>query len=197
MAVITVTTEPVIEPQTHTPSFYDQIVGEVLPVLDRILQVVPKVEESDGITAKEVRSNLFVTDAFCADAIDAVEQTPELAAMNRVDPVQSRKDLQFLLAIRPLEHKLKSVTKRVTHTIRAVKSRLGGNTLTIYRVAQELSVDGRSPGIKAHVEAMKLSLGRRASTKAVRDQRKAERFEAAVQAEVAKRLALMKEVKAA
>ena len=197
MAVITVTTEPVIDPQTHTPSFYDQVVGDVLPVLDRIMDVIPKVEESESATAKEVRSNLFVTEAFCADAINAVEQIPELTATNKLDPDQGHLDLQFLVAVRPLEHKLKAATKRVTHTIRAVKSRLGGKALTIYRIAQELASDGRSPGVQAHVDAMKLALGRRVATKAVRDQHKAEKFEAAVRAEVEKRLALMKEVKAA
>ena len=194
MAVITVTTEPVIVPQTHTPTFYDQVVGDVLPVLDRIMDVIPKVEEAEASTAKEVRSNLFVTEAFCADAINAVEQIPELLATNKLDPDQAHLDLQFLVAVRPLEHKLKAATQRVTHTIRAVKSRLGGRVLTIYRIAKELASDGRSPGIEAHVDAMKRALGRRASTKAARDQRQAERFEAAVQAEVEKRLALMKEV---
>ena len=197
MAVITVTTEPVIAPQTHTLSFYDQVVADVLPVLDRILEVIPKVEESEGATPKEVRANLFVTDVFCADAINAVEQIPELAATNKLDPVEGHLDLQFLMAVRPLELQLKAVTKRVTHTIRAVKSRLGGKTLTIYRIGQELASDGRSPGVQAHVDAMKRALGRKAATKAVRDQRQAERFEAAVQAEVEKRLALMKEGKAA
>ena len=188
MAVITVTTEPVIKPQTHTPTFYDQIAADLLPVLDRIMEVVPNLDESESFTAEEVRSNLFVTDAFCADAIDAVEQIPELAAAKKLDPIQGRLDLQFLLAFRPLEHKLKAASRRVTHGIRAVKSRLGGKSLLIYRIGQELASDGRSPGVKAHVDAMKADLGRRSATKAVRDQRRAEKFEAAVQAEVEKRL---------
>jgi hypothetical protein len=202
MAVITVTTEPVIDPQTHTPTFYEQLAAELLPVLDRIMVVIPKLDESETATAQSVRTNLFVSDAFCADAIDAVEQLPELAATRKLDPVQGRNHLQFLIAFRPLEHKLIAVTRRVTHGLRAVKSGLGTKALQVYRIGQELASDERSPAIKAHMDAMKRDLGRRGTTKAVRDQRKAEKFEAAVQAEVEKRveaaIALrLKEVKAA
>lgn len=202
MAVITVTTEPLIDPQTHTPTFYDQIVGDLLPVLDQVLNVVPKLDESEAATAKSVRANLFVSDAFCADAINAVEQIAELAAANRLDPALGRNQLQFLIAFRPLEHKLTAVARRVTHALRAVKSGLATRSLQVYRIAQELASDERSPGVSAHVEAMKRDLGRRASTKAVRDQRRAEKFEAAVQAEVEKRVQAaveqrLREVKAA
>lgn len=202
MAVITITTEPIVDPQTHTPTFYEQLAAELLPVVDRIMEVIPKLDESESETAKSVRANLFVSDAFCADAIDAVEQIPELAAGKKLDPVQGRNHLQFLIAFRPLEHKLKAVTRRVTHGLRAVKSGLSTRSLQVYRIAQGLASDERSPGISAHVETMKRDLGRRAATKAVRDRRKAEKFEAAVQAEVEKRVQeaiglRLKEVKAA
>jgi hypothetical protein len=202
MAVITVTTEPVIDPQTHTPSFYDQLVGELLPVLDQIMEIIPKLDEAETVSSKNVRSGLFASDAFCADAIDAVEQIPELAAAKKLDPILGRNQLQFLVAFRPLEHKLVSTARRVTHALRAVKSDLGTRSLQIYRIAQELASDRRSPGVSAHLEAMKRDLGRRASTKAAREQRKAEKIEAAIQAEVEKRVEAalvlrLKEVKAA
>jgi hypothetical protein len=202
MAVITVTTEPVVDPLTHTPTFYEELARELLPVVDRILAVIPKLDESETVSAKSVRSGLFVSDAFCADAIDAVEQIPELAAAKKLDPVQGRNHMQFLNAFRPLEHKLIAVTGRVTHGLRAVKSGLGMKSLQVYRLLQGLASDGRSPAVSSHVDRMKRELGRRAATKAVRDQRKAEKFEAAVQAEVEKRVAevlalRLKEVKAA
>ena len=202
MAVITVTTEPVIDPQTPTPSFYDQLAAELLPVVDRIMEITPKLDESETVSAKSVRSGLFASDAFCADAIDAVEQIPELAATKKLDPVLGRNQLQFLVAFRPFEHKLVATARRVTHALRAVKSDLGSRSLQVYRIAQGLASDERSPGVRAHLEAMKRDLGKRASTKAVRDQRKAEKFEAAVQAEVEKRVEIaialrLKEVQAA
>jgi hypothetical protein len=194
MAVITVTTEPVIDPLTPTPTFYEQVVKDLLPVLDQVLSIVPKLDEAETATAKSVRVNLFVSDAFCADAIDAVEQTSELAAANRLDPTLGRNQLQFLVAFRPVEVKLTALSRRVTHALRATKSDLATRSLQVYRLAQGLSSDERSPGIRAHVDAMKRDLGRRAATKAVRDQLRAERFEAAVEAEVEKRL---RELKAA
>ncbi|HEX6096912.1 MAG TPA: hypothetical protein VF432_11355 [Thermoanaerobaculia bacterium] len=202
MAVITVTTEPVIDIQTHTPTFYDKLAGDLMPVLDQITGVIPKMDESEAVTAKSVRSGLFASDAFCADAIDAVEQIAELAASKRLDPVLGRNQLQFLIAFRPVEHKLTAVARRVTHALRAVKSDLAMRSLQVYRLAQGLASDERSPGVSAHVEAMKRDLGRRVATKAVRDQRRAERFEAAVQAEVEKRVQAaveqrLREVKAA
>jgi hypothetical protein len=202
MAVITVTTEPVIDPQTHTPTFYEQVVNDLLPVLDQVLNVVPKLDAAETATAKSVRSNLFVSDAFCADAIDAVEQTAELAAANRLDPVLGRNQLQFLVAFRPVELKLTGLSRRVTHALRAVKSDLATRSLQVYRIAQGLASDQRSPGIRVHVDAMKRDLGRRVATKAARDQARAERFEAAVEAEVEKRVQAaveqrLREVKAA
>jgi hypothetical protein len=198
MAVITVTTEPVIDPLTPTPTFYEQVVKDLLPVLDQVLSIVPKLDEAETATSKSVRANLFVSDAFCADAIDAVEQTSELAAANRLDPVLGRNQLQFLVAFRPVELKLTALSRRVTHALRATKSDLATRSLQVYRLAQGLASDERSPGIRAHVDAMKRDLGRRAATKAVRDQAKAERFEAEVekrvQAAVEQRL---REVKAA
>ena len=188
MAVITVTTEPIIDPQTFTPSLYDKIVADLVPVLDKIMEVVPMIEETEAVTAKNARSGLFVSEAFCSDAIAAVEQIAELAAAKKLDPVHARNQLQFLTAFRPLENKLKAVMKRITHAVRAVKSEVGTKSLQVYRIAQGLASDQRSPGVSAHVEAMKVALGRRTATKAVREQRRTEKFEAAVEAEVAKRL---------
>jgi hypothetical protein len=202
MAIITITTEPIIDPLTPTPTFYEQVVKDLLPVLDQVLSIVPKLDEAETATSKSVRANLFVSDAFCADAIDAVEQTSELAAANRLDPVLGRNQLQFLVAFRPVEVKLTALSRRVTHALRATKSDLATRSLQVYRLAQGLSSDQRSPGIRAHVDAMKRDLGRRAATKAVRDQARAEKFEAAVEAEVEKRVQAavkqrLREVKAA
>ena len=188
MAVITVTTEPVVDPQTFTPSLYDKIVAELVPALDQIMEIVPMIEETETTSAKSIRSGLFVTEAFCSDAISAVEQIAELAATKKLDPVHARNQLQFLAAFRPLENKLNAVMRRITHAVRAVKSEVGTKSLQIYRIAQSLASDQRSPGVASHVAAMKLALGRRAATKAVREQRRTERFEAAVEAEVTKRL---------
>jgi hypothetical protein len=198
MAVITVTTEPVVDPQTYTPTFYDQLVGELFRVLDRMVEVIPKLDEAESVTAKSARSGLFASDAFCADAIDAVEQIPALAAVNKLDPVQGRNHLQFLVAFRPLEHKLAATARRLTHALRAIKSGLAMKSLQVYRIAQELASDQRSPGVSAHLEAMKRDLGRRVATKAVRDRIRAEKFEAEVAKRVEEVVALrLKELKAA
>lgn len=188
MAIITVTTEPIVDPQTPTPTFYEQVVKDLLPVLDQVLSIVPKLDQSETATAKSVRTNLFVSDVFCADAIDAVEQTPELAGANRLDPSLGRNQLQFLVAFRPVELKLTALSRRVTHALRATKSDLATRSLQVYRLAQGLASDERSPGVRAHVDAMKRDLGRRGATKAARDQVRAEKFEAAVEAEVEKRV---------
>ena len=194
MAVITLTTQPVVDPQTFTPTYYLELGTELMGAFDQIAAIIPKVVEAESATAKDVRVNLGVPLAFCAAAISAVEQLPQLAAAGNLEPEKARNLLQFIEAFTPLSDKMSGLSRRLRHALRAAKSQLGTDSLHVYRVAQSVASDERSPLVKEHVGAMKRDLGRKGLSKAERDAKKEAKFNE----EVEKRLvARMKEVKAA
>jgi hypothetical protein len=193
MAVITLTTQPVVDPQTFTPTFYLELGNELMRAFDQIATIIPKIVEAESATAKDVRVNLGVPLVFCGTAISAVEQLPVLAAATKLDPVKARNLLQFIEAFLPLSDKMSGLARRLRHALRAAKSQLGTDTLHVYRVAQGVASDQRSPVVEEHVGAMKRDLARKGLSKAEREARKEARFNE----EVEKRLAArMKEVKA-
>ena len=194
MAVITLTTQPVPDPQTFTPTYYLELGNELLAAFDQIATIIPKIVEAESATPKEVRANLGVPLAFCATAISAVEQLPVLAAATKLDPVKSRNLLQFIEGFTPLSDKMSGLSRRLRHALRAAKSQLGTETLHTYRVAQGVASDQRSPIVNAHVAAMKRDLGRTGLSKAERDARKEVKFNEEVERRLAAR---MKEVAAA
>lgn len=181
LASITVTTEPIIDPQTHTPTFYLQLAAELMAALDTIATIMPKLEEAEAAEAKQARRNLNVSDAFCVSAIVAVEQLPELDAAKRLNVEKSRNRLQFLEAFRPVDDKLDAISRRLKHALRANKSALGTDALLIYRMARAQASDDRSPAISGLVAALKRDLGRKMPTKAEREERKAQRLRTAVE----------------
>jgi hypothetical protein len=187
MAVITVTTQPPVDPDTPTQTYYQQLVGEFMVAFDQMLVIIPKLEAAAAASAKSVRANLGVPDAFCATAITAVEQLPELAAVKTAHAEQWRNRLQFLEAFRPLDDKVTSFGRLLKHALRAVKSSLATELLQMYRIAQGHASDGRSPAVEAHVAAMKRDLARKSATKAERDARKAQKLAEAVEKAIALR----------
>ena len=194
MAVITLTTQPVVDPQTFTPTFYLELGKELMAAFDQIATIIPKVVDAESATAKDVRANLGVPLAFCATAVNAVEQLPVLAAAAKLDPVKARNLLQFIEAFLPLSDKMSGIARRLRHALRAAKSQLGTETLHVYRVAQGVASDQRSPLVDEQVGAMKRDLGRKGLSKAERDAKKEAKFNEEVEKRV---LARLKEVKAA
>ena len=184
MAVITVTTQPPVDPETPTQTYYQQLAGELMAVFDQLLAVIPKIEEAEAVTAKSVRVNLNVSDGFCATAINAVEQLPEMEAAKRQHADQWRNRLQFLEAFRPLGDKITGFDRLLRHTLRATKSSLATDLLQMYKIIQGHAGNGRDQNAQAHVVAMKRDLGRRTSTKAEREARKALRIQEEVEKQI-------------
>lgn len=187
--VISVTTEPPVDPDTPTPTHYQLLAAELMAVLDQMAAILPKLEEAETVTAKSARANLNVSDAFCAIAINAVEQVPELDASKKLDAEKGRNRLQFLEAFRPMSDKVTAFGLRLSHALMVIKSQLATDSLQIYRIAKGHASDGRSPAMAAHVAALKRALGRRALTRAERAEHKARKFKEAVDAAVAEVLA--------
>jgi hypothetical protein len=199
MSVITVTTQPTVDPQTPTLTHYQELAAELMSVFDQLAVIIPKLEEAEAsATLSVARSRQNVPDAFCATAINAVEQVPEVGGAKKLNTELSRNRLQFLEAFRPVDDKLAAFSRRMRHALRTTKSLLAADTLHAYRIFKSHASDNKSPLVQAHADAMKRDLGRRGSTKAEREARDAERLQKAVEAELlARGLTAQKEVKAA
>lgn len=185
MSVINVTTQPIVDPQTPTPTHYQELAAELMSVFDQLAVLIPKLEEAEAsatIRLGQIRQN--VSDAFCATAINALEQVPEVDGEKKLDTELSRNRLQFLEAFRPVDDKLTAFSKRLRHALRVTKSVLAADMLHAYRLFKSHASDNKSPLLHAHADAMKRDLGRRAPTKAERDAARAERLKQAVEAEL-------------
>lgn len=186
MAAITVTTQPPVDPETSTQTYYQQLVAEFMEVFDQLLVIIPKLEAAEAVTAKSVRANLNVPEAFCASAIIAVEQLPELESTKVANAERWRNRLQFIEAFRPLDDKVVGFGRVLKHALRAAKSSLATELLQMYRIVRGHASAGKNPAAQTHVDAMKRDLARKTSTKAERDARKEQKIKAAVEEELAK-----------
>ena len=185
MSVINVTTQPIVDPQTPTATHYQELAAELMSVFDQLAVIIPKLEEAEAsATLSVARSRQNVPDAFCATAINAVEQVPEVGGTKKLNTELSRNRLQFLEAFRPVDDKLTALSRRLRHALRATKSVLAGDTLHAYRLFKSHASDHKSPLIQGHVDAMKRDLGRRGLTKAERAALRAEQLKQAVEAEL-------------
>lgn len=192
MAAITVTTQPPVDPETSTQTYYQQLVDDFMTVFDQLLAIIPKLEAAEALTAKSVLANLGVKEAFCASAIAAVEQLPEMESVRAAHAERWRNRLQFIEAFRPLGDKVISFEKILRHALRAMKSSLATELLQMYRIIRGHASGGKNPAAQAHVDAMKRDLGRRTSTKAERAARREQRIENEVELRLALRLEELK-----
>lgn len=190
MAVITITAEPPVDPQTPTITHYQQVAADFMKAIDEIAAVIPQTGEAES-GLKLVRGHLNVPDVFCETAIIAVEQLAELQASKKLDAVAGRNKLQFIEAFRPMSDKLSSLVKLLDYTLMWAKATLAEEGLQIYRITKSLASDKRSPVMQAHASNMKRDLGRKGLTRLQREERKLAKLKKAA-AE-----ALEKEVKAA
>jgi len=179
MAHITITTQALPE-APPTPNRYQELVADVITALDRILEIMPKIDEAEASGRKVAGSRLGVPDAFLATTAAAVEQSPELAAMKKLDPSTTRDNIQYREALRPLYDKVVTVGRRLYFTLLWMKDSDVADALQIYRIAKELASDRRSPLMTALVANMKRDLGKKVPTKADREERKLTRMMEAI-----------------
>lgn len=187
--VITVTTQPIVDPQTPTPSHYDEVAAQLMEALDRFAAAIPKLDESAAVDAKQVRRNLNVPDAFCHTAISATEQLPELEVPRKLYAEKNRNRLQYIAAFGPVNDKLLALSQRLTHGLRANRSAVGGDSLEIYRVTRAQVKSTRNPALVSHFEALQRDLAKRKQTKAERKEREAKKLDQLVEEAIAKRAA--------
>ena len=180
MATITLTTDPPVDPQTPTPTHYQQLAAEIQAAIDTIATLLPKLEESLTADTRQARRNLNVPDAFCHTAVNAVEQLPEINAAKKLNVDKCRNQLQFIEAFRPVYDKFEAVSRRLRHALWSNKASAATASLQVLRVAKAYASDNRSPAVAAHVAAMQRDLARKTRmTKAELAERKLQKLKQA------------------
>lgn len=153
-------------PLTPTITHYQQLADEFMKELDEIASIIPKLEASHISTATFVRTHLNISTEFLATAIAAVEQTPALQGVNKLDVAAARDTLQFIDAFRPVLDKVTSFANNLRFTIASRKASLTADALQIYDIAKGVARDPGSAAVASLVANMKRDLGRRGRRKA-------------------------------
>lgn len=170
-------TIPEVTPPTSTATptitFYKQLADEFMKELDEIAPIIPQLEAAHISTVNFVRSHLNVPIEFLATAIAAVEQTPALQAVNKLDVLAGRDTLQFIEAFRPVLDKVSAFTNALKFTIASRKASLAADSLQIYDIAKGLARDPGSAAIASVVANLKRDLGKRGRPKIAAALRKA------------------------
>jgi len=161
-------TTPPVEAVTPTITHYQQLANEFIRELDEIAANIPKLEAQHVSTVNFVRSHLNASTEFLATVITAIEQTPELQGVGKLDAASGRDTLQFLEAFRPVLDKVTAFARNLQYALNSRKAALVGDALRIYDVAKAIAKDRRDPSraaIGSHVANMKRMLGRGRPTK--------------------------------
>lgn len=148
-----------------TVTHYQQLADDFSKALDQIVQNIPALEITHPATANFVRSHLNVPTEFLATAIAAVEQTPALQHLNKLDVAASRDTLQFIEAFRPIQDKITALASSLKFTMSSRKALLAADALQVYDIAKGIARDPGAAAVHSLVANLKRDLGRRGRTK--------------------------------
>jgi hypothetical protein len=152
-------------PATPTVTHYQQLAAEFTAELEAIAGIIPKLEPGHISTANFVRSHQNVPIEFLGTVVAAVEQTPELQAVKKLDVNEGRDTLQFIDAFRPVLDRVVAFAKVLQNTINSRKASLAADSLQIYNIAKGLARDPNSAAVASLVANMKRDLGKRGRPK--------------------------------
>lgn len=159
------TTTAAETPTTPTVTHYQQLAAEFTAALEEIAALIPKLEAHHVSTDKFVRSHQNVPIEFLATVIAAVEQTPELQGVKKLDVLEGRDTLQFIEAFRPVLDRVAAFARNLQYTMASRKASLAADSLQIYNIAKGIARDPNSAAVASLVANMKRDLGRRGRPK--------------------------------
>ena len=153
------TSDPVAD-QTPTITHYKQLATKLTAVVTDLIAQIPRFESAHPQTAGFIRSNRNVPADFIATVLAAVEAHPELQRVEKFDVTEAQDTLQFLEAFRPLLIQVDALASDLTFTMDARRAKVAADGLQIYAIAKGISRDPSSAGMTAHVDRMRVDLGR-------------------------------------
>ena len=144
-----------------TTTRYQELAAAFMESLDGLVaSALPDLESPHPLKTDFVRSHVNVPFDFLWSAIAAVEDTPDLQAIERLDVERARSTLQFIEAFRPVADRLASLVASLRFTLASRKADLAGEAFQIYSIAKGLSRAPRGAEVAARVEFMRRDLGR-------------------------------------
>lgn len=155
------------DPTAPSPTVtrYQQLADDFSRALDEIAAIIPKLEASHPATANFVRSHVNVPAEFLATAIAAVDQTPELQGVKKLNVSAARDTLQFIEAFRPMQDKVAAFADSLKFTLASQKASLAADALQIYQIAKGVARDPGAGSVASLVQNLGRDLGRRGRKK--------------------------------
>ncbi|HEX7154993.1 MAG TPA: hypothetical protein VF618_26185 [Thermoanaerobaculia bacterium] len=151
---------PPAAPPLLTVTKYQNVATELLELLDLVESKIPDLQKENAAAKAYIRGRKSVPVPFMESAVTAVQLTPQLQSVNALDPLVAHDTLQYIAAMAPVKAKLKSLYTNLSFTTDSKKVGLGGDALTVYDFAKSVARKTDSDDALAHVENMKLALGR-------------------------------------
>lgn len=146
--------------QTPTTTHYQQLVTELTATLASIEARIPAFEAFHPMTAAFIAQNRAFPLEFISTTLAAVEANPDLQKVQKFDVTEVRDSLQFLEAFKPLAIQVDKLARDLRFTMDALKAKATADSLQMYAIAKGIVRDPSSAGITAHLEQMKIDLGR-------------------------------------
>jgi hypothetical protein len=150
---------------TPTATYYQELAEGILSAINDLEAKIPQFESAHESTKSFVRSYVGVPLKFLGTAVAAVEQTPELQSLQRLDVTKAHDTLQFIDAFAQVLDRVNAFARGIAFTMSARRASLGADALQIYDITKGLSRDPGSAAIALHVENMKRALGRKGHPK--------------------------------
>jgi hypothetical protein len=152
------TPEPL--PPTPTRTRYQQIATQFLQQFASAVAIIPNVESPHSSTFNFVRSHANAPIRFLGTVTAAVEQLPELQALNKLDTTAAHDKLQYIDAFRPVANTVATFLRSLGFTVNAHQASLTADSLQVYDIAKGIARDPGSANVAIWVELMKRDLGR-------------------------------------
>lgn len=146
---------------TPTVTNADRMADAVLELLAAIRERIPELETPHPKTAGHVRGARTVSKEAIRSMIAAVEQRPELKALNTFDVDEAHATLQFNAAMRPVVDEIQGLLRSVTYTMESRKARVVAQLLQTYEIAKGLARSLDANWLVPHIEFVRRDLGRR------------------------------------
>jgi hypothetical protein len=146
--------------QSPTITHYQQLADDFSKALDQIASAIPNLEAIHPATANFVRSHANVPTEFLATALAAVEEIPELRAVNKFDVAATRDAIQFIDAFRPVHDKMLALASSLKFTMSSRKANVAADSLQVYAIAKGLARDPGATTAYSHVQNLKRDLNR-------------------------------------
>jgi hypothetical protein len=149
-------------PATNSPTVthYQQMAAEFIKSVDLLTASIPNVQPAHEQSEAYVSHRQNVPDEFLRTVVAAIEQLPELQALNKLDPVEGRDALQFIEAFKPVVDRIAALLRDLRHTVRLRRTLLSNSALQVYGITKLFKRDAGSAAVTSHVENMERDLGR-------------------------------------